>query len=224
MAIEEMQPRPARSATGYPTWLALLLGVFVALCAAAVLAGKLLFGEPLQPEIRFLDWLASIRNAPLNTLMQGLTFLGSTFWLAAISLLISGWLLLKRRTADVALVLAAGLGSSAITNLVKVLVERPRPGVVAHLASTSTWGFPSGHSCSSAAVYMALALVLSAERRHRRIAMAVAALLAIAVAFSRVYLGVHYPSDVVAGLALGWLWVTAVFVVARRSARQAERA
>jgi undecaprenyl-diphosphatase len=70
---------------------------------------------------------------------------------------------------------------------------------------------------------MALALVLTADRRHRRIAMAVAVLLAMAVAFSRVYLGVHYPSDVAAGLVLGWLWVVAVFVVTRRSWGQAER-
>jgi undecaprenyl-diphosphatase len=215
MAAEEMPPRPARTAAGYLTWLALLLGIFVGLCALAVLAGKLLFGEPLQLEIRFMHWLASIRTAQLTTVERGFTFLGSTLWLVCVSLLVSAWLLFKRRTADVALLLAAGLGSSAITNLVKVLVARARPEVVPHLDPVSTLSFPSGHSCSSAAVYMALALILAADRLHRRIAMAVAVLLAVAIAFSRVYLGVHYPTDVLAGLALGWLWVTAVFVAGR---------
>ena len=75
-------------------------------------------------------------------------------------------------------------------------------------------------ACSSAAVYMALALILTSGIRRRRIAMAAAALLAAAVAFSRLYLGVHYPSDVLAGLVLGWLWV-AVLSVARRPAAEA---
>jgi undecaprenyl-diphosphatase len=191
--------------------LAVLLGIFVGLCGVAILAGRLLFGQPVQLETRFLHWLGSIRTDPLNTLGQRVTFLGSTLWLLGVSLVVGSGLLLKRRTADAAILLAAGIGSSAITNLVKVLVARPRPGVVPHLAVTSTLSFPSGHACSSAAVYMALALVLPASHLHRRVAMTAAALLAMAIAFSRVYLGVHYPSDVLAGLALGWLWVAAVF-------------
>jgi hypothetical protein len=142
MAAEAMPPRPARTAAGYLTWLALLLGIFVGLCALAALAGKLLFGEPLQFEIRFMQWLASIRIAQLNTVERGFTFLGSTLWLVCVSLLVSAWLLFKRRTADVALLLAAGLGSSAITNLVKVLVARARPEVVPHLDPVTTLELP----------------------------------------------------------------------------------
>lgn len=207
-----MSPPPPSNPSAYCAWPAVLLAVFLGLCVAAVLAGRLLLGQPVLLDAGMLHWLASIRTAPLNNLEQGFTFLGSTFWLAGISILVCGWLLLKGRPADAVLLVTAGLGSSAITNLVKVLVERPRPDLVPHLVSTSTWSFPSGHACSSAAVYMGLAAVLAADRLHRRIAMAAAALLAAAVAVSRVYLGVHYPTDALAGLALGWMWVTGVLV------------
>lgn len=198
------------------------LGAFLVLCGGAVLVGRVFVATPLAPELRFLGWLGSVRTPGLTTVEQGVTFLGSTLWLMIVSLVVLGWLLSRRRIADALLILGAGVGSVAITNLVKVLVDKPRPGVVPHLAATSTLSFPSGHSCSSAAVYMALALVFAHVSVPRRAAVTAAVLLAMAVAFSRLYLGVHYPTDVVAGLVLGWLWVAALWTLRHRSSARPE--
>jgi membrane-associated phospholipid phosphatase len=209
-----------RTATPARAWLApalVVLGTFVLLCSVAVLIGRLFFATPLPAEVQFLSWVGSIRTPSLTTIEQGVTFLGSTFWLLVLSLLAIAWLLSRRRVGDALFVLVAGLGSVASTNLIKILVDKPRPGVLPHLATASTLSFPSGHACSAAAVYMALVLVGTGGVLQRRVATIAAAVLAMAVAFSRLYLGVHYPSDVVAGLILGWLWVAALWTLRGRT-------
>jgi undecaprenyl-diphosphatase len=103
--------------------------------------------------------------------------------------------------------------------LVKLLVSRPRPPVV-HLQAVSGSSFPSGHATQASAFWISLVLALQATRvapLFTRVAAGLALALVLAVAFSRVYLGVHYPADVVAGVLLGTGW--AVFVA--RSMREA---
>lgn len=98
-------------------------------------------------------------------------------------------------------------GTVAITNLVKVLVDRARPDI-ARFVGASGPSFPSGHSSSAAVAYAAFALVLGCGQRRRvkAILAGVAAVIAAAVATSRVLLGVHWLTDVIAGVALGWGW------------------
>jgi membrane-associated phospholipid phosphatase len=212
MSRRTVGPGPRR----HRTTAVLTVSASIVLCGAAVLTGRLLFTVPFGAELRFLDWLGPHRTAALTTIEQGLTFLGSPFWLVCVGLVAVAWLLARRRPGDALFIAVAGLGSSAITNLVKVIVDKPRPGVLPHLVTTSTLSFPSGHACSAAAVYTALGMVLTRARpRLRRVAVVVAGLLAMAIAFSRVYLGVHYPTDVVAGLVLGWLWVSAAWLAGR---------
>jgi membrane-associated phospholipid phosphatase len=113
-------------------------------------------------------------------------------------------------------VVLARVGELICESVVKVLVARSRPVLVHPIASASGYSFPSGHAGGSAAVYGALVLVFSAGiARWARLMLATAtALLVGAVAVSRVLLGVHYPSDVAAGVALGLAWASgAAFVV-----------
>jgi membrane-associated phospholipid phosphatase len=119
-------------------------------------------------------------------------------------LLVVGW---WRAAVVVAL---ARLGELLCEFAVKVLVARPRPALVHPVASASGYSFPSGHAGGSAAVYGALALLALAGvvRWTRLILVTGAALLIAAVSTSRVLLGVHYPSDVAAGVALGLAWVS----------------
>jgi undecaprenyl-diphosphatase len=119
-------------------------------------------------------------------------------------LLVVGW---WRAAVVVAL---ARLGELVCEFAVKVLVARPRPALVHPVASASGYSFPSGHAGGSAAVYGALALLALAGVAGwaRLILVTGAALLVAAVAMSRVLLGVHYPSDVAAGVALGLAWVS----------------
>lgn len=120
-------------------------------------------------------------------------------------------LLLRRRRGEAPLLIGAPLGAFLSTELLKLLIHRPRPAIAA-VAIPSGFAFPSGHASGAAATCLTLALVLTqGQSTGRRAAwLALAAGIAVAVAASRVYLGVHYFSDVVAGLLWGTAWALLV--------------
>lgn len=121
----------------------------------------------------------------------------------------------RRRNREVfAFVAAVGLGAIALNNVLKWIVRRNRPDVL-HLVAAHGFSFPSGHTCSAAAATSAVALILGRDRhRLTRAALAALAMLAsVAVATSRALLGVHWLSDVLGGLAVGWSWFLLVAVV-----------
>ena len=104
-----------------------------------------------------------------------------------------------------------------IATLVKLLVARPRPPVE-HLQAVTSWSFPSGHATQAGAFWFSLVFAMPAagtSPKLTRVAAGVALLIVLAVAASRVYLGVHYPSDVVAGLLLGIGWAIYVSLCLR---------
>src|SRR5207302_4145258 len=114
--------------------------------------------------------------------------------------------------------LVATLGGFLISGLLKNHYERPRPAVVPHLSYVYSSSFPSGHSMLSAVIYLTLGSLLArlAERRRLKIyCVAVAMLLTFLVGVSRVYLGVHYPTDVLAGWAAGLAWAVLCWLVTR---------
>ena len=154
---------------------------------------------------------------------RDMTALGSTLvvWLATLG--IAGFLALDRRYAAMGFVLGAVLSGWAVSFALKAGFERPRPDLVPHLMRVYFSSFPSGHSMMSAVVYGTLGACLSSLVRRRRLKfyfLAVAATLAGLVGVSRVYLGVHYPTDVLAGWAAGLGWSTLCWLVARRLRRR----
>ena len=121
--------------------------------------------------------------------------------------------------------LGATLSGLLLCGLLKGLFERPRPQLVSHLSYVTTTSFPSGHSLASFCFYGALAALVTARLASRALRAAVwaaAALVIAVVGFSRLYLGVHYASDVVAGYATGFVWVLTV-ASADRVFRRADR-
>jgi undecaprenyl-diphosphatase len=105
----------------------------------------------------------------------------------------------------------------------KELFQRPRPEIVPHLREVLTLSFPSGHAMTSAAVYLTLGALLMriSERRITKIyCMAMAALVTVLVGVSRVYLGVHYPTDVLAGWLLGLSWALSCWLIERALERR----
>lgn len=146
-----------------------------------------------------------------------LTSLGGHSVLITLITAIVGFLLINRRHATALLVLASSLGGTLVSTGLKLLFERPRPALVEHLVGVSTPSFPSGHALLSAAIYLTLGALLAREfpqPRLRRYFLAVAVTLTLLIGMSRVYLGVHWPSDVLAGWCIGALWAWGCWQVA----------
>jgi membrane-associated phospholipid phosphatase len=146
---------------------------------------------------------------PFSTRLLGLiTWLGATVTVLSVTVALGvlEWLR-RRRLAVLAFLVMVAVGQNLIANTVKELVDRPRPPVP-HLASSSGFSFPSGHTAAAAATWAAVALVLGRGRplRVKALLATGAALLTVAVAASRVLLGVHWLTDVIGGAALGFGW------------------
>jgi undecaprenyl-diphosphatase len=191
--------------------------------ALAVIMALVGFGvTALRPglDIEILQAVALHRDATVTSIAEILTTAGSFPLLAPLSvaaLLLRRW---NRPADDIALVVIAA-GSAALPWLVKLIVARPRP-TFEHLQQLSSLSFPSEHTTQAAAIYLTIAILLSKglNRGLRELVVVLALLIAVVVAWSRVYLGVHYPSDVAAGLVLGWSWALLVFHWARPSLEQ----
>ena len=199
-------------------YIALALRVLAIFTGLAVLTALLGIGVRVWApgfDLQALQAIASDRDATLTTIAGIVTDAGSFALLAPLSiafLLLRRW---KRPSDDIALLVIAA-GSAALPSMVKLIVARPRP-TLEHLAHLTTLSFPSEHTTQAAAVYLTIAIMLSQglNRGWRELVIVVALLIALAVAWSRVYLGVHYPTDVIAGLLLGWSWAVLVFHWAR---------
>lgn len=147
--------------------------------------------------------------------MKWITQLGSTPVVAASLILTACADFIRRRSREVfAFVAAVSLGELVLNNLLKVIVGRERPSVL-RLVVAHGYSFPSGHTVAAASCWSAIALVLGRDRSRRTRALLAggAALIAVSVATSRALLGVHWLSDVIAGLAIGWGWFMIVAII-----------
>lgn len=145
----------------------------------------------------------------LDDAVRDLTSLGSTSVLTLVTLLAVGYLLVNKRLG-MALAVAAGVaGGSMLSMLLKSVFERPRPAFIAEGVAIDSWSFPSGHAMLSAITYLTVgALMTRAEPRRavKRYILGAAIALTLLIGASRVYLGVHYPTDVLAGWCVGAAW------------------
>lgn len=149
---------------------------------------------------------------------RDLTALGGVAVLTLITCAVAGYLWLRRMFGAMWLVLAATLGGLVASTLLKSGFARPRPDLVPHLSLVMTSSFPSGHSMLSATVYLTLGALLGRfvePFRLKAYFLLVAMALTFLVGMSRVYMGVHYPTDVLAGWAAGLAWALICWLVAR---------
>ncbi len=154
----------------------------------------------------------------LEEVGRDLTALGGIAELLLLTAAVSGYLLICRKFGMLALVLSATVGGLVLSLLLKDLFYRPRPTVVPYLSHVMSPSFPSGHSMLSAVVYLTLGSLLASlvERRALKLYfLAVAMLLTLLVGVSRVYMGVHYPTDVLAGWCAGLAWAVLCSLTAR---------
>ena len=199
----------------------LLLGMLV---ASSLLFSKLAEDVAGEESIVSFDRMVSVSlhahaTALATGVLSAVTWLGGAQVLIAVTLVTAVWLLRRRRVAHAALMGMALAGGDWLNALLKATFDRPRPSFSEPIATAAGFSFPSGHAMSSLTVYGALAFVIAASvksRRARLLGVVSLAALVVAIGFSRVYLGVHYVSDVLAGYSAGiaWLMVCALVLLA----------
>lgn len=210
--------RERRRPTGWNEWIVLLgLAVFsMAVWGFVALADDAPEGDYLSTENQILRAMRTAADPAIGIgpvwvpeAMRDLTALGSFLVLGIVVLLVVGWLLMRGHQRTAFLVLVATVSGMLIGHGFKVMFGRERPTIVPHLTEETSLSFPSGHSMMSSVVYLTLgALIARAvpRRREKVYVVAAAVLLSLLVGISRVYVGVHYPTDVLAGWAAGTAW------------------
>jgi undecaprenyl-diphosphatase len=141
--------------------------------------------------------------------MRDLTALGSNVVLLIFTTAVAVFLAARKQSHALTLVLVSTGGGFLLAQALKLAFSRPRPDLVPHLAYVTSSSFPSGHAMFSAVVYLTLGALLSELVRERALKayfIGVACFLTFVVGLSRVYLGVHYPTDVLAGWSAGLAW------------------
>ncbi len=185
--------------------------------------------EVMEGETRHIDkWIIlAFRNPadlsdPLGPkwfegMMRDITALGSMFFLLALSVSVVGFLLLQKKKGMAIYTTAAVSGGLLLSTVLKHTFNRSRPELVSHMAYAMSTAFPSGHSMMSAVVFFTLGGLLArytSQKRLKVYILSLAILATLLVGISRVYLGVHWPTDVLAGWTAGSSWALLCWVVA----------
>ncbi|MDE1158205.1 MAG: phosphatase PAP2 family protein [Neorhizobium sp.] len=203
------------------------LGLFLALTGEVVEGETHAFDERILLSLRTPgDLSVPIGPSWLNHAVGDITALGGTTVLTLMTVLATIYLLLSRQRAIAAFMFLSIAGGWVVSSSLKIFVARARPEIVPHLVEVHDLSFPSGHAMLSAVTYLTLAALLSrAEpyRSSRIFLIFTGILLTMMIGMSRIYLGVHFPTDVLGGWCAGATWAAACWMLARRyiSARPA---
>jgi undecaprenyl-diphosphatase len=227
-AIERLR---AWAATGDSQWKRTILGLVdpparpemrgLALLAFMLVGAAWLFlgvledvvsGDPLvRADVSIYHALQNLRTAPSDAAMTACTEIGDTAVVVTVTITVFLWLAWKRAWRTAVYWLTAIIGASALNTMIKVALHRARPGELFY-TGWSAFSFPSGHSTVNLVLYGFLAVLIGRELHPpwRHPVAFGAALLVLLVAFSRLYLGAHWLSDIIGGLAFGTAWLTAL--------------
>jgi membrane-associated phospholipid phosphatase len=217
-------PRPERA-----------LGAALAVGLLAAAAAMVLFGwlgdEVLESGVPSLDQrlrvaLHAVASPELTAVMRAASLYGSPAWLAPLGLALALGFALRGWWRGGVLVLVTLAGAALLDDLLKHLFARPRPTAYFGYPEPTSFSFPSGHALFSICFFGGLAVLLAPRLRHPALRLLVVLSAAVAVALiglSRIYLGVHYPSDVLGGYAAGVVWVAAVAAGDRLADRRHRR-
>lgn len=209
-----------------PLTLIMLASVAGGLFALQRLTSEVLEGETLRFDEAILlalrqpgDLAVPIGPGWLTHAVGDITSLGGFTVLALMTVLVTVYLLLDRRWPIAIFVFSSVLTGWLASTLLKILIARPRPDIVPHLVEVGDLSFPSGHAMVSAVTYLTLGALLARTQRYRStriFAMGAGVFLAVIIGLSRIYLGVHYPTDVFAGWCAGALWALGCWLISKR--------
>jgi len=196
--------------------LSLLLGLATA--AAALVFFGWLADEVLEGETRHFDEVTraavhTLASPALTTAMRGLSFVGSALFLTVLTIMVVAWFVLRRWGREAQLFAITMIGASILNTTLKLVFRRPRPVPFFNLTAPETYSFPSGHALASCCFFAGLAAILSGRvksRRARTLIWITAAAMFLLIGLSRIYLGVHYTTDVIAGFAAALIWILVI--------------
>lgn len=225
-----LQWRPRKLERHEIAWLAVGFVLCATLFAFAELADEVAegetrtFDEQLLTAVRSADDPSRLLGPPwVESALLDLTAMGGPVVLTLVVAAVAGFLLLQGRERTAVVIVVASASGQLLNELLKELFARPRPDIVPHLREVASLSFPSGHAMQSAIIYLTLGAMLMriAERRLTKIyCMTIAVLVTFLIGASRVFLGVHYPSDVLGGWMVGFAWACICWIVERRFERQ----
>lgn len=204
--------------------LLVVAGICTSVWVFAQVVDEVLEGELHQLEQRVMLSLRAPEDPTrpigpwwVSVAAQDVTSLGGIAVLTVMIVLVLGFLLLERMYHAALLVLISTGGGLGLSTLLKSSFARERPDVVPHLTEVMTMSFPSGHSMLSSVVYLTLGALLARTVSRRRVKIYfihAAFFLSFVIGVSRIYLGVHYPTDVLAGWSAGTAWALLCWLVA----------
>jgi undecaprenyl-diphosphatase len=207
--------------------LALLLafaGVMCGIWLFGLIAGEVMegdtqaFDQKLLLAMRHPGSHEPLGPPELQDAARDVTALGGVTVLTLLTLITGGFLLLTGKRHMALFVYGSVAGGALVAGILKSFFQRARPDLVPHGAYVSTTSFPSGHSMLSAVTYLTLGALLARSQPRKRLKayfLLLATVLTLSVGLSRVYLGVHWPTDVLAGWTAGASWATFCWLVAR---------
>ena len=194
------------------------LAPFAALLAALLWIALATVGGPLNRfDVAAIDALAAERLSHPFFTYAGIwiSFAGGAPGTVGLSLLAAAFLIWRKRISSAATLLAITLGGRLLVEVLKAAIARPRPDLDLQAVTVRSLSFPSGHAANSMIAFVTIAL-LCAPERHRRAATTAAIVASLIVGATRPLLGVHWPSDVLAGWIFGLLWVAGGVMAARK--------
>jgi len=199
-------------------FLSLSLGLGLVSAIATLVFFGWLADEVLEGETRHFDDVTraavhTLATPALTTAMRFISFLGSALFLTAATVFVVLLFVLCKWGREAKLFTITMIGASALNTTLKLAFARPRPVPFFNLTAPETYSFPSGHSLASCCFFAGLAAILSGrvkQRRTRIIIWIAAATMFLLIGLSRIYLGVHYTTDVIAGFAAALIWILVV--------------
>jgi undecaprenyl-diphosphatase len=209
--------------------LSLLLGLGAAVAALIFfswLTDQVFEGDAVQFDEATRAAVHQLASPAMTVIMRFFSFIGSTLMLTILTAIVIVWLAIRRWGREAKLFAITMIGGSLLNMTLKLTFKRSRPIPFFDPWPPETYSFPSGHSLMSACFFGALAAILNArikKRRLRVIMWVLATVMFLLVGFSRIYLGVHHTTDVIAGFAAALIWIQVVRFVEMQLKRRKER-
>lgn len=210
---------------GIPLSLGLLTSIGV-LVFLAWLSDEVLEGDTRAFDEAARAAVHQLASPTMTTVMRGISFLGSTRFLFGATTVIVLTFIFRRWKREAILMTVTMLGGAILNVTLKLAFKRIRPEPFFDLPTPRGFSFPSGHSLASFCFFGALAVLINARIKSRRLRFIIsssAALIIFLVGLSRIYLGVHFPTDVIAGFTAALIWIGAVRFVEEQLIRRKRR-